>query len=66
VVELLARIDLQGGKIVEYPTTLHSRIFGFSKMKVLKTIAGHLGLLIEIYRLRKALKRPLSKTRAKD
>jgi polysaccharide deacetylase family protein (PEP-CTERM system associated) len=52
IVELLARIDLQGGNILEYPTTLHSRIFGFSKMKVLKTIIGHLGLLIEIYKLR--------------
>jgi polysaccharide deacetylase family protein (PEP-CTERM system associated) len=66
VVELLARIDLQGGKIVEYPTTLHSRIFGFSKMKVLKTIAGHLGLLIEIYRLRKASKRSSTVTPEKE
>jgi hypothetical protein len=56
IVELLARIDLQGGKILEYPTTLNSRIFGFSKMKVLKTIAGHLGLLTEIYKLRKRKK----------
>ncbi len=66
VVELLARIDLQGGKIVEYPTTLHSRIFGFSKMKVLKTITGHLGLLIEIFRLRRALKQPLNITSVKN
>ncbi len=32
-----------GGKIIEeYPTTLQSRIFGHSKMKVLNTIKGHL------------------------
>jgi len=61
VIELLAKIDLQGGRLIEYPTTLHSRIFGFSKMKVLKTIAGHLGLLTEIYRLKNVSKRRLSK-----
>ena len=51
IVEVLARLDLDGGCIVEYPTTLHSRIFGQSKMKVIKTIFGHLGLIAKIIRL---------------
>jgi len=48
IIELLARLDFCGGKIVEYPTTLQSRIFGFSKMKVLRLILGHLKLLFEL------------------
>lgn len=45
IVELVARLDLAGRNIVEFPTTLQSRIFGLSKMKILKTILGHLVLL---------------------
>jgi len=45
IVELLARIDMAGGKLREFPATLQSRIFGVSKMKTVKTILGHLGLL---------------------
>jgi len=50
IVELLARVDMQGGKIIEFPTTLQSRLLGHSKMKVLKTIGGHIKFLLEIIR----------------
>jgi polysaccharide deacetylase family protein (PEP-CTERM system associated) len=52
VAELLARSDLAGQRIVEYPTTLEARVLGTSKMKVLHTITGHIGLLAELSRLR--------------
>ena len=52
IVEQLARLDLAGAKIVEYPTTLQSRIFGASKMKILATILGHLRLITEIIRIK--------------
>ena len=52
VAEMLARLDLGGSKIVEFPTTLEVRMLGRSKMKVLRTIVGHLGLLASLVRLR--------------
>lgn len=52
VTEMLGRIDLAGGRIVEYPTTLRVRILGRSKMRVLVTILGHLRLLGELALLR--------------
>jgi hypothetical protein len=52
VAELLAQVDLAGHRVVEYPTTLEVRVLGRSKMKVLSTIAGHLGLLADLVRLR--------------
>ena len=53
VAEMLGKLDLSGSKIAEYPTTLEVRMIGRSKMKVLRTIAGHLGLLTRLafYRL---------------
>ena len=45
IAEILARLDLQGSRIVEHPAVLDVRRFGRSKMKVLRTIAGHLRLL---------------------
>lgn len=45
VAELLGRLDLQGHKIVEHPATLEVRILGQSKMKTMRTVFGHLGLL---------------------
>jgi hypothetical protein len=48
IIELLARIDLAGGTLREFPATLQSRIFGVSKMKTLKTIMGHLKLLTNL------------------
>jgi polysaccharide deacetylase family protein (PEP-CTERM system associated) len=52
VAELLGRLDLVGAKIVEYPTCLEVRLLGRSKMKVLHTILGHLGVLASLIRLR--------------
>ena len=44
IAELLGRILLAGGKVAEYPATLEVRVLGRSKLKVIRTIAGHLGL----------------------
>jgi len=52
VAEILGKLDLRGAKIVEYPTTLELRLFGRSKMKVARTIAGHLGLMTRLLRMR--------------
>jgi polysaccharide deacetylase family protein (PEP-CTERM system associated) len=52
VAELLIRLRLAGGRVAEYPTTLASRLFGESKMKVVRTIFRHLGLIGELVRLR--------------
>jgi dolichol-phosphate mannosyltransferase len=46
--EMLIELNLAGGKIVEYPATLESRLLGESKMKIARTIRGHLGLLREL------------------
>jgi polysaccharide deacetylase family protein (PEP-CTERM system associated) len=48
IVEILARLDLTGARIVECPAVLEARLLGHSKMKVLKTIGGHLGLLAQL------------------
>lgn len=45
VAELLGKMALDGSVIVEHPATLEVRIFGQSKMKVVRTILGHLRLL---------------------
>lgn len=52
VAEMLGRLDLSGGKIVEFPTVLDVRLFGLSKMKTAKTILGHLKLLSCLTKLR--------------
>jgi dolichol-phosphate mannosyltransferase len=52
IAEILARLDLRGSRIVEYPTVLDVRAFGQSKMRVLRTIAGHLRLLARLLCLR--------------
>ncbi len=46
--EMLACLDLQGSKIVEYPTTLEVRILGHSKMKIVKQVLLHAGIMIRI------------------
>lgn len=48
VAELLGRVDLAGGRIVEFPAELQVRVLGRSKMKILRTIVGHLGLLLRL------------------
>jgi polysaccharide deacetylase family protein (PEP-CTERM system associated) len=52
IAEMLGRLDLRGGRIVEYPATLEVRLFGFSKMKTARTIFGHLKLLSHLAKLR--------------
>ena len=46
--ELLVRVLRRGGVVVEHPCVLEARLFGFSKMKVLRTIRQHLGLLWQV------------------
>jgi dolichol-phosphate mannosyltransferase len=43
--EMAACLDLQGSRIVEYPTTLAIRKLGYSKMKTFRATLGHLRLL---------------------
>lgn len=50
VAEMLICLKLRGGRIVEHPATLESRLFGFSKMKTLRTIRGHLRILVHLAR----------------
>jgi glycosyltransferase involved in cell wall biosynthesis len=52
VTEMLGRLDLAGRRIVEFPATLEARMLGRSKMKILRTIAGHLSLLTQLTWLR--------------
>jgi glycosyltransferase involved in cell wall biosynthesis len=52
VAEMLGKLDLRGGKIVEYPAVLEVRLFGFSKMKTARTVFGHLRLLSKLGRER--------------
>lgn len=52
IAEMLGRMDLRGSQIIEYPTTLEVRLFGQSKMKILRTIAGHLRLLSRLLTMR--------------
>ena len=58
VAEMLGRLDLRGGKIVEFPTVLEVRLFGISKMKTAKTVVGHLKLLSHLTKLRWLRKSP--------
>jgi len=62
VAEMLGRLDLQGGKIVEFPTVLEVRLFGFSKMKTARTIFGHLKLLSKLSKMRFFGKQPEIRT----
>jgi polysaccharide deacetylase family protein (PEP-CTERM system associated) len=52
VPEMLGLLDLKGGKIVEHPAVLEVRLFGASKMKTLKTIAGTVKLLSRLAKMR--------------
>jgi polysaccharide deacetylase family protein (PEP-CTERM system associated) len=45
VAEILGKLVLRGGRVLEYPAVLEVRLFGFSKMKTARTIFGHLKLL---------------------
>lgn len=48
VAEMIGKVLLLGGKVTEHPTTLRVRLFGFSKMKTLRTVLGHLKLLSKL------------------
>ena len=48
VAEMLGRLDLDGGTIVECPAVLEVRLLGRSKMKTVRTIFGHLRLLARL------------------
>ena len=52
VPEMLGLLDLEGGKIVEFPTVLAVRLFGASKMNTLKTVVGTLKLLSHLAAMR--------------
>ena len=40
----------RGGRVAEHPCVLEARLFGVSKMKTLRTVRGHLGLLWQVVR----------------
>jgi polysaccharide deacetylase family protein (PEP-CTERM system associated) len=48
VAETLILLKLNGARVIEYPATLESRLLGESKMKIMRTIWGHLGLVREL------------------
>jgi polysaccharide deacetylase family protein (PEP-CTERM system associated) len=52
VAELAGRFAVSGRTIVEHPATLELRLFGQSKMKILRTIGGHLRLMAALARAR--------------
>ena len=58
VTEILGRLDLAGCRIVEYPAVLETRLLGQSKIKVVRTMIGHLTLAYRLAKLR-WLGRPL-------
>lgn len=50
--EILGQLLLRNGRVVEHPAVLNVRLFGASKMKTLRTIAGHLGLMSQLLKQR--------------
>ena len=52
VTEILGRLDLAGCRIVEYPAVLETRLLGQSKIKIFRTILGHLRLAFRLATLR--------------
>jgi len=46
--ELLVRVLRRGGRVVEHPCVLEARLLGTSKMRVLRTVFGHLRLLAQV------------------
>jgi polysaccharide deacetylase family protein (PEP-CTERM system associated) len=54
LVELIGKLDLAGGGVVEFPTTLEARLLGRSKMKVVRNVVRHLGQLTRFGMLRLA------------
>lgn len=48
IAEMLGKLDLEGGMIVEHPAVLEVRLLGHSKMKTVRTILGHLKLMTKL------------------
>ena len=48
VTEMLGRLDLKGGRIIEHPAVLETRLFGESKMNTARTTIDHLGLIFRL------------------
>ena len=48
VAELLCKVLQQGGRVVEHPARLRSRVAGHSKMRVVRASLGHLQLIVRI------------------
>jgi len=46
--ELVGELDIRGRGIVEHPAILEVRLLGRSKMKILKTVLGHLRLMTRL------------------
>jgi dolichol-phosphate mannosyltransferase len=46
--ELLVKSMLRGYQVREYPAVLHSRAYGVSKAKIVRTIRAHLGFQIRV------------------
>ncbi len=65
VAELAGKFAVSGRNIVEHPATLQLRLFGRSKMKIARVIAGHLGLLASLARSR-MIRPPLPPPQASD
>jgi polysaccharide deacetylase family protein (PEP-CTERM system associated) len=59
VAEMLGLLDLAGGRIVECPAALEVRLLGRSKMKIARTMAGHLRLLARLAAARYRRRDPL-------
>jgi hypothetical protein len=52
IAEMLGALSMSGSRIVECPAVLEVRLLGRSKMKILRTILGHLRLLARFSSLR--------------
>ncbi len=48
VAEILGRLDLAGCRIVECPAVLETRVLGYSKIRVLRTMQDHVRLLLRL------------------
>lgn len=59
IAEILARLSQEGFPILEVPAVLERRLLGRSKMKTLRTIFGHLGLLASLAVERSRRKHPI-------
>lgn len=65
VAEILGRLLRGGARVAECPAVLEVRLLGRSKMKIAKTIVGHLRLLRRLARLAPAAAlRPMNDTQA--